>query len=428
MVESFFWRKALLKSGLARFLPSVKTTLNGGEDHLHRYSDRLLATPLARLLDPNLMPTIETPDSFALSKGVPGSVVKAPWPRSSMEENRDAWGDLELRRELAMACHLDSGTEYDAEDEVLITHGGSASFASAIDAFINPGDRVVTFDPTTPLFAIGFQHRRAKVVSIPTSIDDEGHLRFEIAKFSKALRGAKMLAMCDPCNPTGGTFSAEDLQQIAYWAFKHDVLIYRDASFDHWRHQRPRTRLATLPYTEGRLLTACSFSKSHGLSTTRVGWLMGNRHLVRPCATMAALNAPFVPMLNQGIALSAMKIGKTSLESERQAMESKFVYTHKRLTSMGLKSKLGQAGFCHWVETPNGESGHDFAQRLLAETGVLVHPGSPFGNSGSQRFRLSVAIEEGRLREALDRLERLLTGKPQRPSKAPSALELAPSS
>jgi hypothetical protein len=52
VIDSFFWRKVLARTGLASFFPSIRTALEGGEDYLRYYSDRTLATPLADLIDP----------------------------------------------------------------------------------------------------------------------------------------------------------------------------------------------------------------------------------------------------------------------------------------------------------------------------------------------------------------------------------------
>jgi aspartate/methionine/tyrosine aminotransferase len=233
---------------------------------------------------------------------------------------------------------------------------------------------------------------------------DAGRLRFAMDAFSRAMRGSKLLVLADPANPTGCVLAPEDLEQIAFWARKHDVLIYQDASFDRWRAEPTRTRLASLPHAEGRILTAGSFGKSHGLSAARVGWLVGHRHLIRPCAAAALLSAPFVPSLCQQVALQALRSGDDQPEDFNARRE----YVVRRLREMGLDPWDAAGGFFAWVPVPGGESGRDFAQRLLAETGVLVNPGAPFGPSGDPFVRISFATDEGRLREGLNRLQRFL--------------------
>jgi aspartate/methionine/tyrosine aminotransferase len=404
VIDSFVLRKLLARTGLARFVPSVRRALAGGEDYLRFYSDRTLAVPLDRLADAGLLPTVHTPDAINLALGSPPCELPLPAIRGLADRRpTPAWGDIDLRTELATQMHLDHGVEYDPADEVLITHGATGAFAAAIDAFVNPGDPVVLFDPTAPIFPVGLAHRRARVRWVPTWGDD-GRVRFPMDALTKAMRGAKLLVLADPANPTGCVFAPEDLEQVVFWARKHDVLIFQDVSFDRWRSEPAKARLASLPHAEGRVLTCGSFAKSHGLTAARIGWLAGYRHLARPCAAASVLSAPFVPALCQQAALHAMRTGETRMNDVRSDFAARRTYVGDRLKETGLEPWAAPAGFFHWVPVPNGETGADFAQRLLSATGVLVNPGHVFGPSGRSFVRISYATDEGRLREGLNRL------------------------
>ncbi|HVK09827.1 MAG TPA: pyridoxal phosphate-dependent aminotransferase [Gemmataceae bacterium] len=403
MVESLFWRKVLARSGIGGLLPSVRRALLGGEAHLSRFSDRLLAAPLADLVDAALLPAAGTPDAIDLAMGTPRCGLGPAIRGLPVHRPPSAWGDPELRGELADRLRTDQGLSCDPADEVLITHGGTGAFATVLDAFVNPGDRAVLFDPTAPIFPIGLKHRRASVAWVPTRSED-GILRFDMTAFGKAIRGAKLLVLVDPANPTGGAFAAEDLEQIAFWARKADALIYHDVSFDPWRARPAAARLASLPHAEGRMLVAGSYAKSHGLTAARVGWLAGDRHLVRPCAVAAALAAPFVPPVCQHLALHAERGGTEAQTEMRTEFGRRRHYVRERLETMGLKPWASAAGFFYWVPVPGTETGREFAGRLYRETGVLVNPGHPFGPSGDRFVRISFATDEGRVGEGLNRL------------------------
>jgi aspartate/methionine/tyrosine aminotransferase len=407
VVESFFWRKLLVRSGLARFLPSVQRELLGGEAYLHQYSDRTLALPLGQLLDHALLPEVTTPGSINLALGTPPCELPVPHGRG-LRQSQIAWGLPELRADLAADFQLNHGPEHDPADEVLITHGASGAFAAALDTFVNPGDRAVLFDPTSPIFPIGLAHRRASIRWVPTW-SENGQVRFGMDAFAKAMRGAKLLVLADPVNPTGCVFAPEDLEQIAFWARKHDAIIFQDASFDRWRGKPATGRIASLPNADGRIITCGSFAKSHALTGVRVGWLVGNRHLVRPCVAAAMMAAPFVPTFCQQVALSALRTAESVLAEVREVLAARRNYGRERLEALGMQPWESDGGFFFWVPTPEGENSRGFAQRLLRETGVLVNPGSPFGPSGKSFIRISIAADEGRLREGLDRIEGFLS-------------------
>lgn len=407
MAESFFWRKIIAKSGLGRLMPRLRLALAGGESYLPFLSDRLLAAPLEDLLDRALLPDINTPDSINFALGTPRCETFPNIPKHIVDRRPTPWGDLELRTTLAEEFRRRHGVEHHPADEVLITHGATGAFAAVLDALINPGDRVVLFDPTSPVFGIGLKHRRANIAWVPT-VSDDGFIRFFSNDLVAAMRGAKMIVLADPGNPSGCIFAPEELEQIAFWAKKNDVLIVQDVSFDRWRSEIPTSRLANLPSVEGRILSLGSFAKSHGLTALRVGWLAGNRHLVKACAVSASLNAPFVSPLCQHVALQATRAGDSLSSSMREELNTRREYVADRLRGMGLLPWDSRGGFFFWVPVPPGETAREFSQRLLSETGVLVNPGDVFGPSGSRYFRISFATDEGRLREGLSRLEGLL--------------------
>src|SRR5207237_268344 len=150
--------------------------------------------------------------------------------------------------------------------EVLVTRGATGAYAAALDAFVNPGDRVVLFDPCSPLFALGAKSRRAKVRWVPTWTED-GRCRYLAAGFERAMRGAKLLVLSDPGNPAGACLADEDLDHIAWIAAAYDVLVYADESFARFRYDARVKCFGKLPGADRRVLTAGSATQEFGLGS-----------------------------------------------------------------------------------------------------------------------------------------------------------------
>lgn len=405
MFSSFFWKKFLVRTGIARRLPSVKRLLGGGEDFLRYLGDRALAAPTDELTDPAWFPDVQVPDAINLALGAPRCEVPVGSLRGVNDRRAPSpWGLPELREEVAERQRLPDGRGPDPADEVLVTHGATGAFATVIDTFLNPGAKVVLFDPASPIFALGLKHRRAKVRRVGTWLED-GKTRFDVESFASAMRGATLLVLCDPCNPTGGLLAPEDLEQIAFWANRHDVLIHLDESFAAFRYEPPTARLAALPHAKDRLLTAGSVSKAYGLGAARVGWLTGCRHLLRPCAVTASMAAPFVSPLCQQVALAALRSGEAAAAATRDEFAGRRRYLAEALQAMGLNPAFPAGAYFFWVPVNHlGLTGREFARQLLLAKRVLVNPGEPFGPSGEDHVRISYATEEGRLREGVQRL------------------------
>ncbi len=188
---SLFWNRLLVRTGIARFLPSVRRLLNGGESFLRYFSDRTLSCPLHELLDPTLFPDVQGPDSINLALGSP----RCELPLGALRGINDhrplpAWGLPELREAILSTRRESFGPGLHSTDEILVTHGATGAFATAIDTFINPGSRVVLMDPTSPIFPIGLRHRRAKIRWVPTHLE-EGQIRFPLDQFTRSMRGAE---------------------------------------------------------------------------------------------------------------------------------------------------------------------------------------------------------------------------------------------
>ena len=150
-------------------------------------------------------------------------------------------------------------------------------------------------DPCSPVFALGAKSRRARVLWVPTTQED-GRVHFPEHLLVKAMRGARLLAFADPGNPTGGSIAPEDFERIAWFADRHDVLLYVDETFARFLYDGPAANLATMPGAARRVLVAGSATAGYGLGSARVGWLTGPRHLLRACALTANLSAPYPPV------------------------------------------------------------------------------------------------------------------------------------
>ncbi len=408
-----FLSKLLIRSGMARFLPSFQRWSDGGAANLRYYSDRALCAPLAAAREAACLTEIAGPDVIDLAAGSPGfdlvpsGSTKLPADRRG---NPPAQGLQELREAVASRLARIANLAVNPTDEVIVTHGVSGALGLALESFVNPGDRVVLFDPTAPVHIHAVKQRRARIRWISTWMEN-GRTRFRLDHLARALRGARLLVLASPGNPAGGTLDSEDLEQIAWWAERRDVLVLEDEAFERYQYGGKRVNLATLPRAGRRTLTAGSVSKGHGLAAARVGWLCGHRHLLRPCIGTSLAQGAAVATLCQQIALTALQLDDESFTPMRAAFDSRRRYAYERLQALGLRPPWPAGAFFFWVPVGAlGMNGQQFAALLMETRRVAVTPGHLFGPSGHDRVRLSYASEDGRLREGLCRLGEFVRG------------------
>ncbi len=398
--------KLLVRSGVARFLPGAQRRLEGGAEFLRYYADRLLGAPFADLERAAEALEAHAPDAIDLAQGSPHFDV-SPSGSTKLPADRRGWppvaGLAELR--IAVAEHLlPQNLAFRPGEEVLITAGALGAVQIALDAFVNRGDRVVLPGPISPLYPLAVRARGASVRWLPTWME-EGRTRLRLDHLARALRGARLLVLCSPANPTGGIVAPEDLEQIAWWANRHDVLVLSDEVFGRFRYEVAPVSMGSLPSARERTLTVGSVSKGHALASARVGWLATHRHLLRPCLATAALRCPFVPTLSQQIALGALRAGDAPFAPILAQFEARRRYTVDRLRAFELAPDWPAGGLFVWLPVKElGVTGRAFAEGLSQRHKVCVVPGDLFGPLGTHHVRLSYALEDGRLEEGLHRL------------------------
>jgi len=413
-----FWMKLLIHSGLARFLPGVRRRTDGGQDFLHYYSTGTLACPRAELqAAASYWEAADEPDGINLALGsplfdlTPSTGTKLPVNRRGYPPAR---GLPELRAAVAARLEAQQQLHADPEDEVLITHGVAGAFSVVLDTFLNRGERVVLFDPSSPLYPLALRRRRASIRWLSARAE-QGVLRFRQDDLARALRHARLFVLNTPANPTGATLAPEDVEEITWWADRHDVLLFHDQAFSRFHYDGPLPAIGTLANAHRRTLTAGSVSKGHALASARVGWLVGHRHLVRPCVLNQVLHTPFVPTLCQQVALAALEQPEESFKPVYTDFAARRRYVFERLQALGLEPTWPAGGFFIWAKLAGlGLDGRAFAERLRQEHKVLVCPGEFFGPTGNDFIRLSFATEDGRLREGLTRIAAFVNGVKER--------------
>jgi len=239
---------------------------------------------------------------------------------------------------------------------------------------------------------------------VPTWTED-GRCRYPLREFESAMRGARLLVLSDPGNPAGGVFSDEELDHIAWIAAAFNVLILADESFSRFRFDARGKCFGKLPGADRRILMAGSMTQEFGLGSLRVGWLAGPRHLVRACSLTQNLNAPYVPVVCQQAAARAVAEPDNEFGNGLDQLRRKRDYAVERLRTMGLEPDRPAGGYFLWVPVAGfGMDGRAFAERLFREERVQVGPGCVYGPSGAGHVRVSIAGDDGRLREGLSRM------------------------
>jgi N-succinyldiaminopimelate aminotransferase len=323
-------------------------------------------------------------------------------------------GVPELRTAVAEHQHRFYGLDVDP-DTVLVTTGATEAIASAVLAFCEPGDEVVTFQPYYDSYAATIALAGAVIRPVPlrpsgTSFAfDPDELR---AAFSARTR---LVLVNTPHNPTGAVLDREQLTLIGELAAEHDAVVVTDEVYEHMIYDgRPHVPMATLPGMAERTLTISSAGKTFSVTGWKVGWVHGPGELV--AAVRAAKQfltyvsgAPFQPAIATALGLPDSFYAQLAGDLQRK----------RDLLSGGLR----EAGFTvfdtagtYFVVTdvtPLGfTDGAEFCWNLPERVGVAAVPVSVFcadPELGRSLVRFAFCKRDEVLAEAASRLVALRT-------------------
>lgn len=289
-------------------------------------------------------------------------------------------------------------------DNVLITPGGQAALFAAHMAVCDPGETALYIDPYYATYPGTLRGAGAVPKAIPTRAE---HVFAPQARDIAAhAAGAVSLLINTPNNPTGVVYDADTLAGIAGACRDNDLWLVSDEVYDSqvWdgAHLSPRA----LPDMTERTLVVGSMSKSHAMTGSRCGWLIGPEAAIAHLTTLATHTTYGVPGYIQDASCLALEQGP-ALEKEiaapflrRRALARTIL---SRQETVGLIPAQG-AMYLMLDIRATGMSGEAFAYDLLDTQKIAVMPGESFGQSAAGHIRVAMTIEDRVFAQALQRL------------------------
>jgi LL-diaminopimelate aminotransferase len=296
------------------------------------------------------------------------------------------------------------GVELDPATEVVALIGSKEANHHLAMALLEAGDIALVPDPGYPAYAASAVLAGAEVWKVPLRAERDHLVDFGAIPADVARR-ARVLWLNYPNNPTAAVAPIDFYAAAVAFARRHDVLLVSDNPYSEIAFDGVVP--ASILEVDGAKDVAIelnSLSKTYNMAGLRIGMAVGNSEVV---AALAAVkehvdSGPFDAVQYAGIA---------ALDGPQDVVEQNVaVYTRRRAIAMdglmaaGLRASPPKATFYIWAEVPAGMSSAEFARSLLDRTGVVVVPGSAYGGGGEGHIRLSLAVADGRLREAMGRL------------------------
>lgn len=291
-----------------------------------------------------------------------------------------------LRSAIAAHARRFYGQDIDAMTQVGVTSGATEAIFAAVQAFTNPGDEVVLFEPFYDSYLASARMAGAVPKFVQLRAPDAAHAQwwFDDAELAAAFSNkTKLVIVNTPNNPTGKLFTREELTRIGELTRMHGAVLLSDEVYEHLvfeggRHIRP----ATLPGFSDFTLTISSGGKTFSFTGWKVGWHLGRAELVGA-----------VQKAHQWITFSSATPFQAAIARALELPDSYFQgfvadYTKRRdfladtLTKSGFEVLPCDGTYFLMAKTDrhrrDGEDDIAFCRRLLLEHGVAAIPPSVF--------------------------------------------------
>ncbi len=317
-------------------------------------------------------------------------------------------GRPELREAFARFYARRFGVELDPESEIIPALGAKECVFNLNLAFLDPDSVALAADPGYPVYTGGPLLAGAEPVLMPLVPElgfapDLGAIEGDVAA------RARLLFINYPNNPTGAVVPDGLFERAVEFAREHDVLIVHDASYTETTFDGyvAPSFLAT-PGAKDVGVEVFSLSKGWNMTGWRTAAIVGNADAVGAYWKLKT-------NIDSGV-FEAVQLAAARALDDGPPAGMPALYRRRRdlvcdaLSEIGVDVTPPKGTIYVWAPVPEGHTSASYCELVLEESGVVVSPGGAYGPNGEGFFRISLTIDDERLREAVERIRGSLGG------------------
>lgn len=313
-------------------------------------------------------------------------------------------GRTELVNAVLQAAVGVAGNGFSA-DNILVTHGGSAGLTATILGLINPGDVVLLEDPTYSLYLDGINLAGGSVKRFARN--EDGKLDFDA--IDNDAKGAKLIVLCHPSNPTGAIISPAEWASFADIVQRHGLVILCDEAYEGLTYDNAFVSALDIAGLRENLIVSRTFSKKYAMTGWRLGYLVGEPRLIASASTIHRTFNGSINSANQFAGACALLKAGDDAEKMRRVFQTRRDLMESCLREIpNLRFRRSEGAFYFWLRYPEHLGTSLEVAAKAAQAGVMVRRGEEFGSTGRHALRLSYATDERSIKEGVARLARVI--------------------
>lgn len=349
---------------------------------------------------------------FNTPKNIINAAIKA------MEDGNTKYtsvnGILQLREAICKKFKDDNGLEYNPS-QIVVSTGAKQSLANTFLAILNPGDEVIVSTPYWVSYPELIKLADGKPVFVEG--DEKSNYKFTKENLEKAVTAkTKAIVLNTPNNPTGTIYNKEELEVIADFAKKYNIIIISDEMYEKLIYDNENhISIASLSKdTYERTIVINGLSKSYAMTGWRIGYCAASEKIAKLMMSIQSHVTSNVCSITQYAALEALNGPQDEITKMINEFEKRRNYMINRIESIDNLSIVKPKGAFYIMinienclgKEINGKILNDsmeFCASLLENEKLAVIPGKAFGLNNYIRVSYATSMEA--IKEGLNRIE-----------------------
>lgn len=336
----------------------------------------------------------------------------------AINENKNLYaayeGVFDLRSALAQKIQNFNKVSVDPNKNILISHGSTGSYVSAVKTLFNPGDQVILFEPF-----YGYHKHVLELLGVHATAVNAEDENFAIdfdqlrVAITPKTRG---IVICSPCNPSGKVFTREELITIGNIANEHNLFIITDEIYEYITYPgHEHISIASLNDFAQRTVTISGFSKTYNVTGWRLGYSYGPEEIMNKMALVHDLLYICPPTPLQHAMIAALNLDDQYIQEMQDSFLNKRNLMVSALRNFGFRMREPQGAYYLMANFKDlGFENDEVAANLLLEQAkVATVTGRSFyqkPESGCYELRFCFALSEDKIQAAMDNI-RIFLGK-----------------
>ena len=349
---------------------------------------------------------------FNTPKNIINAAIKA------MEDGNTKYtsvnGILQLREAICKKFKDDNGLEYNPS-QIVVSTGAKQSLANTFLAILNPGDEVIVSTPYWVSYPELIKLADGKPVFVEG--DEKSNYKFTKENLEKAVTAkTKAIVLNTPNNPTGTIYNKEELEVIADFAKKYNIIIISDEMYEKLIYDNENhISIASLSKDAyERTIVINGLSKSYAMTGWRIGYCAASEKIAKLMISIQSHVTSNVCSITQYAALEALNGPQDEITKMINEFEKRRNYMINRIESIDNLSIVKPKGAFYIMinienclgKEINGKilkDSMEFCASLLENEKLAVIPGKAFGLNNYIRVSYATSMEA--IKEGLNRIE-----------------------